>query len=154
MATKHMQVLLKQDVQGFGKKGEVKQAAAGYARNFLLPKAIAVEATKDIVAQAEAATARATKKAASSKADAERVLEKFKGAVVTIRVKAGDKGKLFGSVTKNDVADAIKRQLSVELPDQALTLEPIKTLGKHEVAVKLAPEVTGTVTVQVESNKS
>jgi len=154
MATKHMQVLLRQDVKDFGKKGEVKQAAAGYARNYLLPKKFAVEATKDIVAQAAAATARATAKAASSKADAQRVADKLKGAVVTIRVKAGEKGKLFGSVTKADVTDAIKRQLSVELPSQAVTIEPIKTLGNHEVAVKLAPDVTGTVTVQVESSKS
>ena len=149
------QVLLRQDVKGFGKSGEVKQAAAGYARNFLFPKKVAVEATPHILAQLKVASERRATKAAGAKADAQRVIDSLAGKTVTIRAKAGEKGKLFGSISARDLSAAIKEQLGVNINVKALDLsEPIKQLGKHEVRVMLAPEVSGTVTIQIVSAKS
>jgi len=148
------QVLLRQDVKGFGQRGEVKQAAAGYARNFLFPKKVAVEATPHILAQLKVASERKVTKAAGAKADAQRVADSLAGKTVTIRAKAGEKGKLFGSISARDLVGAIKDQLGVMLDAKALDLpEPIKQLGKHEVKVKLAPDVSGTVAIQIVSTK-
>lgn len=155
MASKSLSVLLRQDVKGFGKAGEVKRAAAGFARNYLLPKRLAVEATAAIVAQAEASAKRKTAKAAGTKAASEKTLAGLAGKTVTIKAKAGEKGKLFGSVSNRDIAAALKEQHSVSLPATAIALkEPIKTLGKHDVPLHVAADVKGTLTVQIVSAKN
>ncbi|MFO0702982.1 MAG: 50S ribosomal protein L9 [Candidatus Andersenbacteria bacterium] len=155
MASKSIAVLLRQDVKGFGKKGEVKQAAAGFARNYLLPKKIVGAATDDVVAQVAATAKRREAASAGAKAEAQKLADGLAGKAVTIRAKAGEKGKLFGSVSRADVAAALKDQLSLTLASGAIDLdEPLRQLGKHEVKLTLAAGVTGSVTVQIVSEKN
>jgi large subunit ribosomal protein L9 len=144
-----MEVILREDVEKLGSRGELVKVAAGYARNFLLPKRKAVPATdsnRKIVEQERQAHLR---KEAKQKGEAEE-LAKLVGAVtVTISRKAGDNDQLFGSVTANDIADALSLQhYNVERRRIQLD-EPIRTLGEHKVTVRLHREVTADVTVNV-----
>lgn len=144
-----MEVILREDIENLGVRGDVVKVAAGYARNFLLPKRMAVAATdsnRKIVEQERQAHLR---KEAKLKGEAEE-LAKLVGAVtVTIKRKAGENDQLFGSVTAADVADALAAQhYNVERRRIHLE-EPIKSLGEHKVTVRLHREVTADVTVNV-----
>jgi large subunit ribosomal protein L9 len=144
-----MEVILREDVEKLGSRGQMVKVAAGYARNFLLPKRMAVpatEANKKIVEQERQAHLRKEAKLESEAAD----LGKLIGAVsITISQKAGDNDQLFGSVTSKDIAEALEKQgYSVERRKIALE-EPIKTLGEFKVPVKLHREVTAEITVHV-----
>ena len=144
-----MEVILREDIDKLGARGEMVKVAAGYARNFLLPKKLAVAATdsnRKIVEQERQAHLR---KEAKQKGEAEE-LAKLVGAVtVTITRKAGESDQLFGSVTANDIADALTLQhFNVERRRIQLD-EPIRTLGEHKVTVRLHREVTADVTVNV-----
>ena len=147
-----MKVILKQDVKGKGKKGQLIEAAEGYARNFLLPKGLAVEATADAVntmkLQAKA------KADAEAKAEALAIAEKLKSCQVKIAAKGGEGGKLFGAVTGKEIAGALKEQFGMEIDGKKLVLDqPIKSFGSYEVKAKLGFEVSGTVYVLVIEEK-
>ncbi len=144
-----MEVILREDVDKLGSRGQLVKVAPGYARNFLLPKRMAVpatEANKKIVEQERQAHLRKEAKLASEAAD----LGKLIGAVsITIAQKAGENDQLFGSVTSKDIAEALEKQgYTVERRKIALE-EPIKTLGEFKVPVKLHREVTAEITVNV-----
>ena len=146
-----MIVILKQDVKGTGKAGDVVKVSDGYARNLLIPKGMAMEATEGNVRSLEKQKALQEKKAAEGKADAERVAEGLKEKKVVIKAKAGEGGRLFGAITSKDIADAIKDQLKLTFDKKKIELEnPIKTLGTYSVDIRVYPEVKGTLTVEVE----
>lgn len=147
-----MKVILKQDVKGKGKKGQMIEAAEGYARNFLLPKGLAVEATPDAVntmnLQAKA------KADAEAKAEALAIAEKLKSCQVKIAAKGGEGGKLFGAVTGKEISGALKEQFGMDIDGKKLVLEqPIKSFGGYQVKAKLGFEVSGTVYVLVVEEK-
>ena len=145
-----MKIILKQDVKGKGKKGQMIEAAEGYARNFLIPKGLAVEATADAVNTMKLQAKAKAKADAEAKAAAQAIAEQLKGIQVKIPCKGGEGGKLFGSVTTKEISAALKEQFGLELDSKKLVLaEPIKTFGSFEVKAKLGFEITGTVYVLV-----
>ena len=149
-----MKVILKQDVKGKGKKGQMIEVAEGYARNFLLPRGLATLATTDAVNTMrlqEKAKARAE---AEAKAAAMETVEKLKNCQVKIAAKGGDGGRLFGAVTTKEIAAALKEQYGMEIDSKKLVLdEPIKSFGAYQVKAKLGYEISGTVYVMVTEAK-
>jgi large subunit ribosomal protein L9 len=144
-----MQLILREDVNNLGRAGEVVTVKAGYGRNFLLPKGLAVLATPKNVARLEHEKRVATGRAAKTRKSAEELAGRAQGAQINIARAVGEEDKLFGSVTARDVADALAEQgVTVDHRKVVLT-EPIKTLGMHEVKVKLASDVQATVKVWV-----
>ncbi len=145
-----MQVLLRADVEGVGRKGEIIQVADGFARNYLIPKERAIEATPGVQAQAAAMRRSAAQREAQERERSQAVARTLVPLVVRVPAKAGSEGRLFGSVTAADVAEAATEQSGVELDRRALRIEePIRALGTHEVGVKLAGNVEFTLTVEV-----
>ena len=144
-----MDVILREDIDKLGARGQVVQVASGYARNFLLPKRLAVAATesnKKIVEQERQSHLR---KEAKQKTEAEDLGKMMAGVTVTISQKAGENDQLFGSVTSKDVADALE-QKNFTIDRRKIQLdEPIKQLGEHKVMVRLHRDVTAEVTVNV-----
>lgn len=149
-----MRVILKQDVKGKGKKGQMIEVAEGYARNFLLPKGLAVPATADAMNTMrlqEKAKARAE---AEAKANATAIAERLKGCQVRIAAKGGEGGRLFGAVTSKEIAAALQEQHQIEVDSKKLVLdEPIKSFGSYEIKAKLGYEISGTVYVLVTEEK-
>ena len=144
-----MEVILREDIERLGTRGQIVKVADGYARNFLLPKRLAVaatEANKKIVEQERHAHVR---REAKLKDEAEDLGRLMTGVVVTIRQKAGENDQLFGSVTAKDVAEALGRQNYTVDRRKIHLEEPIKQLGEHKVPVRLHREVTTEITVQV-----
>jgi large subunit ribosomal protein L9 len=144
-----MEVILREDIERLGHRGQLVKVAAGYARNFLLPKRLAVaatEANKKIVEQERQAHLRRDSKA---KSEAEELSTMLSGVTVTIAQKAGENDQLFGSVTSKDVAEALERQKFTIDRRKVLLDEPIKQLGEHKVPVRLHKDVTAEVIVQV-----
>ena len=145
-----MRVVLRSDVQGVGKKGDILDVADGYARNFLVPKGRAFPASKGVVSQAAAMRRSRDVKDAKDRASAEAVARVLVPAVIKIAARSGAEGRLFGSVTAADVAEAVESQTGAVIDRRRLALdEPIKTLGVHEIPVKLHPDVEFRVTVEV-----
>lgn len=145
-----MRVVLRADVDGVGKKGDVLDVADGFARNFLIPKGRAFRATPGVQAQAEAMRRSRDVKDARNRESAETVARRLVPLVITIPARAGREGRLFGSVTAADVVDAVAAQAGVELDRRKLHLDdPIKTVGTHEVPVKLHAEVEFRLNVDV-----
>lgn len=145
-----MKVVLRQDVDGLGKKGEILQVADGYARNFLIPKGRAIEATAGVRAQADAMRRARDARDAREREAAEAVARSLVPVVIRIPARAGADGRLFGSVTTADVADAVVQQTGVELDRRRLRLDdPIRALGAHEVTVRLHGEVEFRLNVEV-----
>ena len=145
-----MIVILKRDVKGTGKAGDVVKVSDGFARNMLLPKGLAEEATKNNVHSLEKAKAKREEEEARAKAEAEKQAEEMKKMRVTIVTKAGEGGKLFGSITTKDIAEAMKEQLGISVDKRKIVLDqPIKEIGVSRVKVKIYPEITGTITVEV-----
>ena len=144
-----MKVILKNDVKGLGREGDLKEVKDGYARNFLLPTGKAVGADKGAVANWERHKGQREERDRAVRADAEATAEKLREMRLEIPVKAGERGRLFGAVTSHQVAAAIARE-GVEIDRHALHLrEPIKALGDYKVDVKLMPGVDASVTVSV-----
>ena len=149
-----MKIILKQDVKGKGKKGQMIEAAEGYARNFLIPKGLAVEATPDAVNTMNLQAKAKAKADAEAKAEALAVAEKLKASQVKLTAKGGEGGKLFGAVTGKEISGALKEQFGVDIDGKKLVLEqPIKSFGTYEVKAKLGYEVSGTVYVHVIEEK-
>ena len=146
-----MKVILKQDIKGKGKKGQMIEAAEGYARNFLIPKGMAVEATADAVNTMNLQAKAKAKADAEAKAEALAIAEKLKACQVKIAAKGGEGGKLFGSVSTKEIAAACEKQLGLEIDKKKMVLpEPIKACGTTIVPVKLHREVTAKLTVKVQ----
>ena len=146
-----MKVILLQDVKAQGKKGQMITVSDGYARNFLLPRKLAVEATADALNSKKNADEAAAFHAAEDKKAALALKEKLAKTPVKIKAKAGSAGRLFGSVTTKEVSEALKKQYNIDLPKTRLELsEPIKSFGTYQVKAKLYTEIQGVVTVKVE----
>ena len=145
-----MKVILTQDVRGKGKKGQMIEAAEGYARNFLLPKGMAVLATADAVNTMNLQAKAKAKADAEAKAAALEIAEKLKSCQVKIAAKGGEGGKLFGAVTGKEIAAALKEQYGMDVDSKKLVLDqPIKTFGSFEVKAKLGYEVSARFSVSV-----
>lgn len=149
-----MKVILKADVKGKGKKGQMIEVAEGYARNFLMPKGLAVPATADAVNTMRLQEKAKAKADAEAKAAATEIAEKLKGIQVKVPSKGGEGGKLFGAVTGREIAAALKEQHGVDIDSKKLVLdEPIKSFGSYEVKAKLGFEISGTVYIIVTEEK-
>ena len=145
-----MKIVLRTDVDGVGKKGDILDVADGFARNYLIPKGRAIKATPGVQAQADAMRRSRDLKDAKDRESAEVVARTLVPMVIRIPARAGAEGKLFGSVTAADVIEAVAAQSGVELDRKRLQLdEPIKTLGTHHVPVRLHSDVQFPVTVEV-----
>jgi len=147
-----MKVILNQDVKGQGKKGQLVEVSDGYARNFLLPKKLAKEATKENinVMQGQQESLEYRKKKELEEATA--LAEKMKEITVSLKAKAGENGKLFGSVTSKDVAEALISQHHIKIDKKKFVLpDGIKVLGTTEVEIKIHQGVVGKIKVNVES---
>jgi large subunit ribosomal protein L9 len=148
-----MRVVLRADVAGVGKKGDILDVADGFARNFLIPKGNAFKASDGVVTQAQAMRRSRDLKDARDREAAETIARTLVPAVITVPARAGAEGRLFGSVTVPDLVTAIAEQTGVELDRRRVHLdEPIKSLGTHQVPVKLHADVEFPVTVEVVSS--
>lgn len=149
-----MKVILQQDVKGQGKKGQLVEVSDGYARNFLLPKKLAVVATaENINTMKQQEKARKAQEAAE-KAEAEALAKQLEGVMVKIPAKAGEGGRLFGAVTAKEISEALSAQHGLNIAKTKLVLdEPIKACGGYQVKAKLGYEITGTVNVMVTEEK-
>ena len=144
-----MKVILLEDVRGSGKSGDVVKVSDGYARNLLIPKGLAMEATPQNLKQLEKKKEAMAKKAAENKAQALETKKLLEETAVTVKAKAGENGKVFGSITSKDISDALKG-MGYEIDKKKIQLDaPIKTTGITEVSIKLFTEVTGKVKVNV-----
>ena len=145
-----MRIVLRADVANVGKRGEIIDVADGHARNYLLPKGLAMKATDGVQTQAAAMRRSRDVKDARDREAAETVARTLVPAVIRIPAKAGPEGKLFGSVTAADVVDAVKAAGGPLLDRRRIEIgSPIKTIGSHQVAVRLHPEVLATIDVEV-----
>lgn len=145
-----MEVILLKDVKGTGKEGDVAKVSDGYARNMLLPKGLAVEATEQNKKALEKKKALEAQKRAEDKAKAEQLKAQLEKIQVVIKTKAGEGGKIFGSITSMDIQDALKRDFDLEVDKKKIQLaNPIKTVGDLQVDVKLYPDVNAKVKVSV-----
>ena len=149
-----MKVILQQDVKGQGKKGQMIEASEGYARNYLLPRKLAILATPDAINTMNLKEKARKAEEARQKAEAEATVEKLKSCMVKLTAKAGSGGRLFGAVTTKEISEGLKTQFDIDIPKQKLVLdEPIKAFGSYQVKAKLGFEVVGTVYVSVFEEK-
>ena len=145
-----MKVILQQDVKGQGKKGQLIEASEGYARNYLLPRKLAIAATADAINTMNLKEKARRAEEARQKEAAVAAAERLKALLVKIPAKAGAGGRLFGAVTTKEISDALKAQHNVDIPKQKLVLDdPIKAFGTYQVKARLGYEISGTVNVLV-----
>lgn len=146
-----MKVILLEDVKSLGKKGEVVNVSDGYARNMILPKKLGVEATGKNMNDLKLQNQHADKVAKENLEAARALAEEISTKEVTVKIKTGEGGKTFGSVSSKEISAAAKQQLNLELDKKKMQLEDggLKTLGVHEVTIKLHPKVTATLKVKV-----
>ncbi len=146
-----MRVILKQEVRGLGRPGEVKDVADGYAQNFLLPKGLAIEATAAATKHLAQERQALKLKKDREHLDAEELAKRLGAITLVFTLKAGEQGKTFGSVTNKDISEALKREHKIEVERTKIHLsEPLKTLGAHTVDIRLMPDVHARVMVAVE----
>lgn len=145
-----MKVILLQDVKSLGKKGDIVEVSKGYARNFILPKKLGVEATGKNINDLKLQKANQEKIAAENLAAAKELADQLSDKSVEIPMTVGDNGKVFGAVSNKEIAAAAKDQLGLEIDKKKISVdEPIKSLGQHTVKIKLHPKVTGQLKVNV-----
>lgn len=145
-----MRVVLREDVEKLGRKGDLLEVADGYARNYLVPRGLAILATKGVVDQATAMRRNRQVRDDRDKEAAQELATRLSTSPIRVTARAGEGGKLFGSVTSADITAAVKQQTNVELDRRKVTLaEPLKALGPAEVDVQLHTEVTVTLAVEV-----
>lgn len=145
-----MKVILRSDVSGIGKRGDICEVADGYGRNFLLPKGLAMKAAPGATAQAGAMRRSRDVKDASERTAAQEIATKLVPTRIEITARAGAEGKLFGSVTTTEIADAVLAQTGIELDRRNLHLDdPIRSVGEHTATAHLHPEVTFPITIDV-----
>ncbi|MFI3236530.1 MAG: 50S ribosomal protein L9 [Lachnospiraceae bacterium] len=146
-----MKIILLQDEKKLGKKGDIIEVSEGYARNFVLPKKIGVEATSKNLNDIKLQKAHSDKLAKEQLEDAQALAVKIGENPVVVKIKAGENGRTFGSVSTKEIATALKTQMGLEIDKKKIVLpEAIKTFGSYDVAIKLHPKVTGTIHVKVQ----
>jgi large subunit ribosomal protein L9 len=147
-----MRIVLRDDVDNLGKKGEVVDVADGYARNYLVPRGLALKASAGSQKQADAMVRNRAARDRRERENAEAVAAQFSGRTISIKARAGGEGRLFGSVTASDIAEAVQSQTGAEIDRRKLALdEPLKELGGVDVQIRLHPDVVATVHVEVEA---
>ncbi|MDO4562662.1 MAG: 50S ribosomal protein L9 [Clostridia bacterium] len=147
-----MKVVLLQDVKGHGKKGDVVEAADGYARNFLLPRKMAKEATKEALNEVKGKDEAKAFHKAQELEEAHAIAAKLDGGVVKLSAKAGEGGRLFGKITNVNVAEAVKYQLHVVVDKRKINLpDGIKNIGDSEVEIKIYPNISAKIVVHVDA---
>ena len=145
-----MKVILKQDIKGVGRKDEIINASDGYARNFLLPKGLAVEANNENMSKLKAKEDSKAYKKEIEKEEAKKVAEKLAGIQLKVEVKSGENGKIFGGVSAKEIADPTKTNYNIEVDKKKIDLkETIKTLGLRTISIKLYDGVVGNLKVDV-----
>ena len=145
-----MKVILLEDVKGTGKKGQVVNASDGHARNFLLPRKLAIEATDSNLASLEAQQKKAEHKVAQEVKAAKELAEKLQAKPITIAAKVGDKGRMFGSISNKEIAEAVQSQLGVAVDKKKIVLtEPVKSVGSYTATAKLHTQVSVNLTFEV-----
>lgn len=146
-----MEVLLKQDVKGVGNAGDIKKVASGYARNFLIPQGLAIPANKGATKQAQQIKSAAERRYDRERASAASLAERINSQSLTFHARAADTGRLFGSITASDIAEAMEQKLGVEISKRQIDLEhPLRDLGSHQVPVRLLSDVIPNITVLIE----
>ena len=144
-----MKAILLQDVKKMGKKGDVIEASDGYARNYLFPRKLAEEATANALHVVNAKKENERKKKLAELEAAQKLAAELKGKEVTINAKAGDSGRLFGAITNKDVAEAINSEFNLSIDKKKVVVNTIKVAGTYEVEVKLYPEVSTKMKVNI-----
>ena len=148
-----MRVVLRKEVPGLGRPGDVKHVAEGYAQNFLLPRGLAVEASEGELKRVAQVQATAKAKKSRAHAEAEALAERLASTRLTFKLKAGGTGKTFGSITNRDIADALKREAGIEVDRTKIHLEePLRALGTHEIEIRLLTDVRAKVTITIEAH--
>ena len=148
-----MKIILTQDFDELGFAGDVIRVSDGYARNFLIPKEIALAANKKNLKFMETQKKKIEVKRLKAKEDAEKISEKIKDTIITVKQKVGEEGKLYGSVTTMDIAAELEKQ-GIDIDRRKITLEnSIKKLGDYDIPIKLYPEVTGSIKLIVEAEE-
>ncbi len=146
-----MKVILLQDVKGKGKKGQMLEVSDGYARNYMLPRKIAVEATADAMNTKKMNDKAAAEKAAKERAEALEISKKLREMTLIVKAKGGGAGRLFGSVTNQEIADALKENFGIQLDKRKIVIsDAIKSVGTYTVQCKLGYEITAPLTVKIE----
>jgi large subunit ribosomal protein L9 len=145
-----VRVVLKQEVRGLGRPGDVKEVADGYAQNYLLPKGLAIEASAGELKRVAQERASAQAKQDRAHGDAEAMAKKLDAVTLVFTLKAGDQGKTFGSVTTKEIADALKREHRIDIDPRKINAEPLRALGVHKVEVRLATDVRAHIAVAIE----
>lgn len=145
-----MKVILLQDVKGKGKKGQMIEASDGYARNYLLPRKMAIEATADNVNTMKMNDKAKAEQQAREKAQAQETAKKLQDITVEVKAKSGNGGRLFGSITSQEVSDALKQQFGIVIDKKKIVQdEPIKSFGSFSMKAKLGYEIVATISVHV-----
>jgi large subunit ribosomal protein L9 len=149
-----MKVILLQDVKGKGKKGQMLEVSDGYARNFMLPRKLAVEATADAINTMRMNDKATQERIAREKAEAMALAQKLREMTLVVTAKGGGAGRLFGSVTNQEIADALKSKTGVTIDKRKIVIaDPIKNVGTYTVTCKLGYEITAPLTVKIEEGK-
>ena len=149
-----MKVIFNQDVKDHGKKGELKNVSNGYARNYLIPRGLAIEATKDNLNALKLQEKAKAKQIAQEKAQAIENAKQLEGIVVKISAKAGGQGRLFGSITSKEISEALAEQHKITVEkNKIVQADPIKTFGSFEIKAKLGHEISGTINLLVVEEK-
>lgn len=149
-----MKVIFNADVKGQGKKGEMKEVSDGYARNYLLPRKLASEATADNINAMKLKEKAKAAQIAKEKAQAQENAQKLTGIQVVIKAKAGNGGKLFGAVTSQEISKALKEQFDIDIEkNKIVQAEPIKTFGSYTVKAKMGYEISGSINLLVIEDK-
>jgi large subunit ribosomal protein L9 len=147
-----MRIVLRDDVDNLGKKGDLVDVADGYARNYLVPRGLALKASAGSQKQADAMRRNREARERRDREAAQALAAQFEGRTISIKARAGGEGRLFGSVTSADIADAVTKQTGAEIDRRKLVLdEPLKELGGVDLLVRLHPEVVATIHVEVEA---
>ena len=146
-----MKVIFLQDVKGKGKKGQMAEISDGYARNYLLPKKLAMEATADAINTMRMNDKAAAEKAAKERAEAVEISKKLRDLTLVVTAKGGGAGKLFGAITSQEIATALKEKSGIEIDKRKIVLsDPIKNVGTYTVQCKLGYEIVAPLTVKIQ----
>ena len=148
-----MKVLLRQDISGVGRRGDIVSVSSGHARNFLLPRGLAIAATDGAVVQATSMRRARDLREAADRESAQAIVAELAKRTNQVQAKAGSEGRLFGSVTASDIAQAVSTQAGITLDRKSIEIaSPIRTVGDHNVTVELFAGITGTISLSVSAS--
>lgn len=148
-----MKVLLRQDISGVGRRGDIVSVSSGHARNFLLPRGLAIAATDGAVVQATSMRRARDLREAADRESAQAIVAELAKRIIQVQAKAGSEGRLFGSVTATDIAQAVSAQAGITLDRKSIEIaSPIRTVGDHSVTVELFAGITGTISLSVSAS--